>query len=265
MNPAFYDLKRSFLRLSVFLFLVIFLLSGLGIAYELHHIFSSMQPSSIPSNIALQELLSSISLFAVFFPVLFLYLSYEIFSKPRSVGALEYILSRPITRGELYFNRYIGGILTIFISTSLFVLSIGVGLYLLLHLTYGLSVYLLIIGSIAISLVSLYSLLFFIISYVKEHGLFLGIGIALYLLFEIFWTLILLAIGSVVHNPTLIQYINLLNPLNSGSFLLQKLTTDLNTNTVIKPLPLPYYIIAALLWISIPLVLGYLKFRKVDL
>lgn len=221
----------------------------------------------IAQILSIGQLFSSITLFSIFFPVIFLYLAYEIFSKPRSVGALEFVLSKPVTRGELYFNRFLGGVLTALVASIIFILVIDVGMQLLEDVSFGTTGTLLLIADYAISLISFYSLLFLVISYVKEHGTFLGIGIAIFLLFDFFWGLIALAISTEVHNRMVMSYIDLLNPLGSGSFLQTLFLKELNISlpTTIPQLPLYVYVITAIVWMIVPVMLGYLKFRKTDL
>ena len=57
------------------------------------------------------------------FPPFVIYLAYSSFSRPRDNGALEFILSRPVTKDELYINRFTANSLTIALASLIFVLA----------------------------------------------------------------------------------------------------------------------------------------------
>jgi ABC-2 type transport system permease protein len=70
-----------------------------------------------------------LQLFAEFFPILFIYLAYVLLAKPKSTGALEFVLARPVTRWDIYLVRWLAGILTVIVAVGLFVLSLDAGLW----------------------------------------------------------------------------------------------------------------------------------------
>jgi ABC-2 type transport system permease protein len=69
-------------------------------------------------------------IFITFFPVVVLYLVYIYVAKPRSQGALEFVLARPITRLELYITRLFAGVLVVLTATALFYAALVLAIYL---------------------------------------------------------------------------------------------------------------------------------------
>jgi hypothetical protein len=89
--------------------------------------------SGLAARMIYMQLISSVGLglFTAFFPIIVLYLVYVYIAKPRSQGALEFILARPITRFELYTVRYFAGVLVVIAATSLFYIALMTSINLL--------------------------------------------------------------------------------------------------------------------------------------
>ncbi|BAB66822.1 ABC transporter permease subunit [Sulfurisphaera tokodaii] len=62
---------------------------------------------------------SILTLFYFAYPFTAVYLGYSLFSNPKSKGSLEFLLARPLTKANLYFNRFIANLLTILASSTL--------------------------------------------------------------------------------------------------------------------------------------------------
>ncbi|MEM4789731.1 MAG: hypothetical protein QXV06_08095, partial [Ignisphaera sp.] len=67
-----------------------------------------------------------IGLYLSFFPIAVIYISNILVAKPRSNGALEFVLARPITRFDLYLSRYLAGVILIAISSFILLTVIAV-------------------------------------------------------------------------------------------------------------------------------------------
>ncbi|MEM1918696.1 MAG: ABC transporter permease subunit [Desulfurococcaceae archaeon] len=136
---------------------------------------------------------SGIGLYYVFFPILFLYIAYIFIAKPRTTGSLEFLLARPITRKDIYINRFIAGVMLAFTTTGLFLLSLNIASRILIGYsldTYGFTIVYL---GLTASLVSMYSLFYFISTSLRG-GMYLGVSIFIYLILYMFWSLIIMII-----------------------------------------------------------------------
>lgn len=215
------------------------------------------------------------SLFVQFFPVVLLYLVNILLAKPRSSGALEFVLARPITRLDLYLTRYLAGVLTVAIVSALFLLGINIANKMLVGITLdAYSITMLYLGLVA-GLVSFYSLCYMIAS-IARSGLYLAIAIALYLLFAMFWSLVVLAIsyaigGGLAGIGEVTYKLSYLNPLAPAStfapYYVQKhyniaILLGTSGEDLINPV---LAILSLTTWIIATFVIGYLRFRKINL
>ncbi|ADM27327.1 hypothetical protein Igag_0489 [Ignisphaera aggregans DSM 17230] len=212
------------------------------------------------------------SLFAQYFPIILLYLAYVLVAKPRSSGALEFVLARPITRLDLYLVRYLAGILITVIASALFLLGIGIASAILIGITLDIySFTILYLGLIA-ALTSFYSLCYMVASSTRSSS-YLAIAIALYLLFAMFWGMIALAISyisggglmGVTETGYKISYLNPLSPATIfAPYYVQKHYSISTTASedLINPI---LAILSPIAWIAITFTIGYIRFRKINL
>lgn len=135
-----------------------------------------------------------LNLFLEFFPIAVIYISYTLVAKPRSTGALEFVLARPMTRFDLYLSRYLAGAIIIVISSV--ILSIVLAIFQPLVLRIGLDPwgYMLLYLGILASLLTFHTLCYAIASTTRS-GLYLAISITLYILFAMLWSLATIAIA----------------------------------------------------------------------
>lgn len=229
---------------------------------------------------------NSLGLFYFFFPIVALYLAYIYIAKPRSQGALEFILARPITRRELYVTRYIAGVLVITLSTTLFYIAMIVAVWLLFGVWLELYPGLLLYSGLLASLIAFYSLCY-LVSTMTRGGLYLALSILIYLFFtiaiEIIQSLVLITMistPSIEINPyveyQVLRYrIRYFNPLGTWDFAIyyalkyydyNAIITGIGSQDPLADVVLPWAVIlSSLLWIIIPLILGWLIFKKANL
>ena len=216
------------------------------------------------------------SLFTQFFPLVFLYLAYVLMAKPRSTGALEFIVARPITRWDLYLTRYLAGVLTAVVAPALFLLGINLANQFLVGVTLDLySNTILYLGLIA-SLTSFYTLCYMIASSTRS-GLYLALSIITYILFAMFWGLIVLLYsflsggGFLAYGENLyrVSYLNPLSPATTyAPYYVQKhynvspLIMIPSEEELVDPI---LTTIAPITWIAVTFTIGYLIFKRINL
>jgi ABC-2 type transport system permease protein len=230
----------------------------------------------------LMQLNSIVSLFTAFFPIIVLYLVYVYIAKPRSQGALEFILARPITRFELYTVRYFAGVLVVAVATSLFYIALMTSINLLTGVSPSIQGGLILYGGLVLSLIAFYSFCYLLGS-LTSGSRYIVVSLFSYVLFSIFWSLIISLIVYFTHKGvgvniyieiTRIQYtLNYFNPLQIQDymqyyFMIHEVGeySTLPTGDVLKGVVNPWLVATSTIaWIIMPFVLGWLKFRKASL
>lgn len=221
--------------------------------------YSPIQYSPIPhiEYVINQGVISSSSLFQSFFPIIMIYLAYALYSKLIDSGAIEFIISRPLTRASFYLTRLTSGLLTGVTTSIIFSLVVGGTFSILIHYFPGFVVTMLIIE--LISILSFYYILSFMLSnFIKSATATLGISIALFFIIRIVEGILPIFLPTNVSN--IIGYYA--NPTSICS-----VATYLSTHLTLAgaPFNLGISIVAQLAWLIGLSLLGYLKFRRMDL
>lgn len=212
---------------------------------------------------------SGLSLFIEFFPIVFLYLAYTLMAKPRSIGALEFVLARPVTRWDIYLTRWVAGVLVAVVSTAVFIASLAAGIAAFLGIVFPADVLALMYLGIVASMIVFYTLCYAMASSLRS-GLYLAIAICFYLLFALFWGLIVLIVamltGGGLARYTEISYMTAyFNPLGSSSlttyYVQQKYGLVREVSTV-NPVA---GVLSPIIWVVTLFILGYMAFRKINL
>jgi ABC-2 type transport system permease protein len=219
-------------------------------------------------------------LFYTFFPVVVLYLVYVYIAKPRAQGALEFVLARPITRREIYTTRYSAGVLVITVVTALFYTTLLLALYYFTGILLDLYPSLLLYAGLLLSSLAFYSLCY-MLSTLTSGVRYIVVSIILYVLFAFLWQLVItLLVMSIQGFITgLEEYWRILytsyyfNPLGVYQFAqyyylqyyaLQQVGTGFTPDVL--GLVNPWLVgVSTVAWISVPVVLGWLRFRKISL
>ncbi len=209
------------------------------------------------------------NLFMTFFPILFLYLSYALLAKPKSIGALEFILARPVTRWDIYLTRWVGGVLTALISPALFVLAVDATTYAILG--YGMpgSVLLAVYTGMTLALVAFYSLTYMFAAGLRS-SLHLAASITAYLVFVIFWSIIVLIsafiIGAGFAGVASISYLlAYFNPLGAYNFAQYSIQVDYGLTHPVETANPWLGGLSAIIWITATFIIGYYLFKKANL
>jgi len=223
--------------------------------------------TSIAESRIVTSTISSLGPFAEFFPVIFLYLVYAMVAKPRSTGALEFLLARPVTRREIYINRYIAGILTAFTASGILIITTYISMNILIGKTLDAYSFLLLYIGISGSLIAFFSLMYSISTFLRS-ALYLGLSIGLYMLLYMFWNVfVILYTFTTQSNLYDILYLTYyFNPNGLYNFITYFIQDNygvmLTKTTVINNIAI---IASSLAWIIVPTILGYLKFKKINL
>ncbi|QGA53907.1 ABC transporter permease subunit [Sulfolobus sp. E5-1-F] len=240
---------------------------------SLQSTFSSLY---YPHGDAITSLVNNIDdvmgIFAIVFPIIMLYLAYVLFSKPRDTGALKFILARPITRRELYINRYLGGVITAvlssfllsflsYITLSVLLLSSGVSL--------PINIPLLTFAYVTAELIAFFSLVYMLPSFIKSGGTMLGISIFLFLFFEVGINIIAEVMALTTHNisgiTNILWEIYYFSPLGVQSYGSYYLERQYGLTSTISTVHLPLVILSTILWIIVPFIVGLIKFNKINI
>ncbi len=209
------------------------------------------------------------NLFMTFFPILFLYLSYALLAKPKSIGALEFILARPVTRWDIYLTRWVGGVLTALISPALFVLAVDATTYAILG--YGMpgSVLLAVYTGMTLALIAFYSLTYMFAAGLRS-SLHLAASITAYLLFVIFWSIIVLIVAFMVGagfagTASISYLLAYFNPLGAYSFAQYSIQVDYGLTHPVETANPWLGGLSAIIWITATFIIGYYLFKKANL
>ncbi|BDC17917.1 ABC transporter permease subunit [Acidianus sp. HS-5] len=198
--------------------------------------------------------LNSASLiFQAFFPIIMIYLAYILYTKPLDSGAIEFIISRPLTRTNFYLNRLISGLLTGVVSSLVFSLLLGVVFIPLVHFFPSFVVSLLILRIIP-AVMFYYIMTFALSSFIKSSKVVLGASIGLYFVIGI-----MLLLASIQHNYTLLYYANPTAISEVATYIMFRLTL------ANAPFNVLFSIISQIAWLVVPSLLSYLKFKGMDL
>jgi len=186
------------------------------------------------------------------FIFLFIYIAYQMFGKLKERG-LPIILARPITRGELYFTRYFSGVLAIFLATVIFTIAMSLTIITLFKFIPTVIIPALIAYSF-FDIVVWYSLSFLFYTKLSPSA-GLGVSIATWFIFNIGLSF------PTFFYPSIAKYLTYyVSPTSITNILANYLATFSMPSDVIIPIS----VVVELLWISVPVILGYLVFKKMD-
>lgn len=214
---------------------------------------------------------AGLELFTTFFPVAVLYLAYILLAKPRSSGALEFVLARPVTRLDLYFSRYAAGAITTAISSAIFIVVIAVLFPVLLGVGLDAWSYVLLYLGTAASLVTFFTLCYTVASAARS-GIYLAISIGLFLVLSVLWNIVVvlaaftLGTGLLSKGFAELTYsLSYLNPLRFQNFARYFVTLTYGATQEVPTANPALCLIVPILWNITLLAIGYYSFKKVNL
>jgi len=198
------------------------------------------------------SLVGDVGLISLAFIFLFIYIAYQMFGKLKDRG-LSLILARPITRGELYLTRYFSGVLAMLVSIVIFTLATSLTVMTLFKFFPTVILPALLAYSF-FNVIVWYSLSFLFYTKLSPTA-GLGVSIAAWFLLNIGLSLPSLFYPSIANYLT--YYVSPTSITNIFSHYLA--TFSLPSGVII-----PISVVVELLWISVPVIFGYLTFKKMD-
>lgn len=212
-----------------------------------------------------------LGLYHMFFPIAVLYIAYTFISKPKSTGALEFVLARPITRSNLYFSRYIAGAIAIAIATAAFLAIIAVAYPLVLKVGLEPWCYIVLYLGISASLITFYTI-YHAIAFSVRSGLYLGIAIVIYLLLSILWNIILffmaISMNISIMSREFVELgytLSYLNPLNFVNLARYHIYVYYGVEQEIPIVNPSLCILTPIAWNIVFYLLGLWRFKKISL
>ncbi|MEM4026714.1 MAG: ABC transporter permease subunit [Sulfolobales archaeon] len=228
--------------------------------------FNSVSPITAAATGTLS---SSIAIIMMLFTISVVYLSNQLMARPRSSGELEFILSKPITRRDLFINRYVAQLVSLAIMTLLFTVVFQISTTAFLGFSYDALTLVYLYASVMLALAGFLSLIYSIATSLRS-GMYMGLAILLYMILVIFWDAIMFLLAFTVFGISSLQDIQdftsrslYFNPRIATRFFVELAQNHIiGTQLSLDPL---YVAISIASWIFIPPILAYIRFRRIPL
>ncbi len=216
------------------------------------------------------------SILGLFIPILAIFVAYLTYGKDRTNGVLESVLKRPVTRGELITTRFLSNALAILIAGSFAMIVTDIIYYRYLHMYFTQEFLLDLIWTYLVEGIAFLALVYLISHVVKSQGALLGAAIAVFVVMDLFWGVIPIAVISALGiSPASSSYITVnilfdyISPAGYSNLIQALITGQLGSFGGISINPSTYGItnialaFAGCLWMLIPFTLAYLleKYR----
>ena len=210
-------------------------------------------------------------------PILAVFAGYLTYGKDRTSGVLESVLKRPVTRGGLIFSRFVANAVAIIIAVgvSMIFSDLIIDHYFSMYLSDYFSLYF--VWTYVVEGLAFLGIVYMFSHIVRSQGALLGASIAVFIVLDLFWSIIPVAIlaalsVSTSSNAYVLGTIAFDYVSPSGfSFLVQTMFTGklgLISSISIDPssfgLVSPVLILAGILWIVIPFAIAFNLARKRD-
>lgn len=210
------------------------------------------------------------SILGLFIPILAIFIGYLTYGKDRTSGVLESVLKRPVTRGQLISTRFLSNALAIFVAGSVAMIITDLIYYHYLHLYLTGSFVLTLIWTYLVEGVAFLSLIYMISHLARSQGALLGAVIGVFIVFDLFWSVIAIAVMSALgisSNSSSYVTINMLFDYVSPagySNLIETLITGklgviggISINPSAYGINMPILFIAGLIWMIAPFSIAY--------
>jgi ABC-2 type transport system permease protein len=203
-------------------------------------------------------------------PILAIFAAYLTYGKDRTTGVLESVLKRPITRGEIIFSRFISNSVAIIgaVALSMLFSDLIINHYLGSYLSAYFDAYF--IWTYVVEGLSFLALVYLFSHLVKSQGALLGAAIAIFVVWDLFWTIIPIAIlsalgiGSSTNTYLSAEVLfNYISPAGYGSLVQTFFTGKIGliSSTSINPalfgINVPLLITAGILWMVVPFAIAF--------
>ncbi len=203
-------------------------------------------------------------------PILAVFAAYLTYGKDRTSGVLESVLKRPVTRGSLIASRFTSNVISIFVAVglSMIISDIIIFHYFSMYLSTTFDLYF--VWQYLVEGVAFLALVYMFSHLARSQGALLGAAIAVFVVMDLFWSIIPVAIlsGLRISSSTTTYlwtsigfdyaspagYSSLIQTMFTGKF-------GLISSQVINPsefsIVAPILIIAGILWMVVPFVISF--------
>ncbi len=203
-------------------------------------------------------------------PILSVFAAYLTYGKDRTSGVIESVIKRPITRGQLINSRFLSNSVAIIgsVALSVIIADLIIHHYFGLYLSASFTLYF--IWTYIVEGLAFLAIVYLFSHITKSQGSLLGGAIALFVVMDLFWSIIPIAILSALRiSPSSNAYISASVAFDYASpagysTLVQALFTNkigfVSSNTINPSLfgiTAPILIIAGILWMIVPFFLAY--------
>jgi len=209
-------------------------------------------------------------------PILAVFAAYLTYGKDRTSGVLESVLKRPVTRGSLIASRFTSNAISIFIAVgfSMIFSDLIINHYFGMYLSTAFSLYF--VWTYLVEGVAFLAIVYMFSHIAKSQGAVLGAAIGVFVVMDLFWSIIPIAILSALRvSSSSTSYVygtiafNYASPSGYSS-LVQTMFTDkiglISSQTIVPSsfgITAPILIIAGILWMIIPFTIAFVlaKYR----
>lgn len=216
------------------------------------------------------------SILGLFIPILAIFTAYLTYGKDRTSGVLESVLKRPVTRGELITTRFLSNALAIFIAGALAMIVVDLIYYHYFKLYFTETFLIELIWTYFVEGVAFLAIVYMISHIVKSQGALLGAAIGIFIVMDLFWEIIPMAViyalgissssSAYVVLNILFDYIS---PAGYSNLFEALITNKLGSFGGVSINPSTYgitylpLVIAGIFWILIPYIIAYIlaKYR----
>lgn len=210
-------------------------------------------------------------------PILAVFAGYLTYGKDRTSGVLESVLKRPVTRGGLIFSRFVANAVAIIIAVgvSMIFSDLIIDHYFSMYLSDYFSLYF--VWTYVVEGLAFLGIVYMFSHIVKSQGALLGASIAVFIVLDLFWSIIPVAIlaalgvssssNEYVLGTIAFDYISpsgfssLVQTMFTGKIgLISSISIDPSSYGLVSPL----LILVGILWIAVPFAIAFNLARKRD-
>lgn len=203
-------------------------------------------------------------------PLLAIFGAYLTYGKDRATGVMESIVKRPITRGEIIVSRFMSNSVAILgsVALSMLISALIIHHYLNLYPTLSFDAYF--IWTYVVEGLSFLALVYLFSHMVRSQGALLGAAIATFVVWDLFWSIIPIALLSAFgvsssSDSYLLTQIafNYASPAGYSTLITTFFTGKIgliasaSINPALFYITAPILITAGILWMAVPFGLAY--------
>jgi ABC-2 type transport system permease protein len=236
------------------------------IYFPVSQLYPISQPISVgQSNQIVISFFSTI--FGIFIPLIAIIGSYNSYGKDRVSGVLESILAQPISRRGLSLSRFFSSFAGMAIAISISMGVVDAIVYYYTKVPFNSTLLLSSAGAFFVELGAFIGIMMLLSRVIKSSGLLIGIGIGLFLVFDLFWNVIILVLVSASgagFGSNAYQGLQVAGEFVNPAQFIQLVIAYLTSQGPFGPFSptqygiiIPSLVITGILWVLLPLV-GFL-------